>query len=147
MQFGMTACLMQDVPKNWPEGHRWSSDWEEVTCPACKEGKEPIETFVIGRAKDQPTITCKRCNRTSYSLDDVTHRWCAYCQAHHDSIWPPARRFWITHPEPALKIVRCRCGFWIGFNQTDAKNVLNTGLLCPECRANLMPEIKNMFFQ
>ena len=33
---GVTACRMPGLPGSWPEGHKWSEDWLEVTCAECR---------------------------------------------------------------------------------------------------------------
>lgn len=95
MQIGFIACMSLEMPPSkWPEGQRWSSDWDEVTCPKCREGKQPIDTFTL--AADGKSITCKRCKRTSYSLEDVQRRYCGSCHVYHEDLWPPCRAWWIT---------------------------------------------------
>jgi hypothetical protein len=32
---GVTPCGMPGVPSDWPEGHRWSDWWGDVTCLQC----------------------------------------------------------------------------------------------------------------
>lgn len=32
---GFTPCDLEGIPKDWPVGHRWSCDWEDVTCRCC----------------------------------------------------------------------------------------------------------------
>ena len=94
MQHGMTACLVNGPPANWPPGHRWSNDWDDVTCEACLAGKDLIPTFTIGVGGK--SITCLRCKRTSYHPDDVEKHYCSCCKVFHDDIWPPARKAWIN---------------------------------------------------
>ncbi len=93
MGFGMTACLVNGPPSSWPEDQKWSSDWKDVTCPGCLAGKELIHTFKI--SEDGKSITCLRCNRTSRHPEDVRQHYCGCCHAHHDDIWPPARKAWM----------------------------------------------------
>jgi len=31
----VTACGMPGLPGDWPDGHRWSGEWPEVTCRRC----------------------------------------------------------------------------------------------------------------
>lgn len=99
----MTACLVNGPPKDWPDGHLWSSEWSEVTCVACLAGRELINTYTI--SQNGKSITCLRCNRTSYNSNDVKHHYCGYCYVYHDDIWPPARRAWLADkpPEPPEK--------------------------------------------
>jgi len=40
LHHGVAACAavtpaVRGMPKDWPDGHRWSVDWGEVTCLAC----------------------------------------------------------------------------------------------------------------
>lgn len=90
---GMSACMRQGPPSAWPENHKWSNDWKEVTCDDCLLGKDLILTYTI--AADGKSITCLRCKRTSYSLKDVEHHYCGHCHVHHDDLWPPARYWWL----------------------------------------------------
>lgn len=92
--YGVTACGENGPPKDWPDDHQWSPDWADVTCEACIAGKEMVQTFAI--APDGKSITCFRCKRTSYNPNDVAHHYCGYCHVHHDDLWPPARKAWIT---------------------------------------------------
>ncbi len=94
MMYGMTACLVNGPPNTWPEDHKWTSDWEHVTCKACLAGKELTHTFTI--AEDGKSITCLRCKRTSHNPNDVENHYCGYCHAFHDDIWPPARKAWLN---------------------------------------------------
>jgi hypothetical protein len=32
---GYTPCTLEGIPKDWPEGHRWSGDPADITCPEC----------------------------------------------------------------------------------------------------------------
>lgn len=96
MMYGMTACQKPGPPGDWPEkDHRWSSDWNDVNCPHCLEGKEPFETFTI--SEDGKAITCKRCKRTSHNARDVENHYCGWCHVYHDDIWPPARHWWVEN--------------------------------------------------
>lgn len=97
MQFGMTACQKEGPPGDWEEGHKWSSDWKDVNCAECLKGREPMDTFTI--SPDGKSITCKRCKMTSYNLNDVEQRYCGHCKVYHDDIWPPARAWWVEHPD------------------------------------------------
>jgi hypothetical protein len=96
MQHGSTFCQKPGPPGKWQDGDRWDSDWATVTCPECLKAKEPMDTFVI--SEDGKSITCKRCKRKSYNLNDVANRYCDHCHQFHDDIWPPARHWWVTHP-------------------------------------------------
>ena len=98
MQYGFTACLQNGPPNAWPDGHKWSSQWNDVTCQACRDGCEMVHTFTI--AQDGKSITCLRCKRTSYSHQDVEQHYCGWCCAFHDDIWPPARKAWMKIPPP-----------------------------------------------
>lgn len=93
MMYGMTACLQNGPPKDWPDGHKWSNHWTHVTCPACLAGRELIHTYTI--AEDGKSITCLRCKKTSYSQGDVENHYCGHCHSFHDDIWPPARKAWL----------------------------------------------------
>jgi hypothetical protein len=142
MGYGMTACQMAGVPKEWPQGHRWSSDWEDVTCQSCLKGKEPIDTYVI--APDGKSITCKRCGRTSYNSGDVEQRWCEYCHVSHDDIWPPSRLWWINY-DGELMFILCKCGYRLGIRKRDAREAAVIQALwkkvgCPQCREKLKTE-------
>jgi hypothetical protein len=37
LQAGVTRCQIQmpGLPMTWPSLHRWSDNWDEVSCPAC----------------------------------------------------------------------------------------------------------------
>lgn len=133
MGYGMTACQMEGVPKEWSQGHRWSADWEDVTCEHCLKGKEPIDTYTL--SPDGKTITCKRCGRTSHSPGDVEHRWCEYCKVAHDDLWAPARRWWIDHPEPDMVHVTCdKCQFRLGILKKDLMELKARGFTqCHKC--------------
>ncbi len=91
VQFGHVACGKPGSPALWGEMQRWSSEWEDVNCPECLKGKDPVETFVI---KDG-AITCKRCRMTSHNLTDVQQHYCGHCHVFHDDLWPPSRLAWI----------------------------------------------------
>jgi hypothetical protein len=104
MQYGMTACMRKGPPVEWPDGHRWTSTWDEVNCADCLLGKNQINTYTI--SADGKSITCLRCKRTSHHPKDVERRYCGACHAFHDSIWPPARYWWITHPDPVSPTAR-----------------------------------------
>lgn len=41
----------------------------------------PVPRFRINGEK---SITCLDCNRTSYNLNDVRHRYCGHCHVFHD---------------------------------------------------------------
>jgi len=147
MQYGQTACQMAGVPKDWAAGHRWSSAWKDVTCQDCLRGKDFIDTFTISEKRD--SITCKRCNRTSYNSNDVQYHYCAYCDVFHDDIWPPARRWWIENPERDLALVSCACGYRIGFRWKQLislePNLEVAGVFrCPQCKANLFDQISKL---
>ena len=90
---GMSACMRQGPPVNWPPDHRWSSDWKDVTCDECLLGKDEIKTYLL--SGDGRAITCLRCKRTSYNPSDVRAHYCSACETWHDDLWPPARLWWI----------------------------------------------------
>jgi len=92
--YGMTACMREGPPSAWPEDHKWSSDWKDVTCEECLLGKDEIKTYTI--SADGKSITCLRCKLTSHNLNDVTYRYCASCNVSHDDLWPPACRWWLN---------------------------------------------------
>jgi hypothetical protein len=95
---GRTPCGLFGPPKEWPEGHKWEGDWSVVNCRGCLAS---YQTFVLsdqGRA-----ITCLRCKKTSYNANDVANHYCGWCHVFHDDIWPPARHWWLTHPDPQPK--------------------------------------------
>lgn len=143
MGHGMTACQMPSPPKDWPEGHRWSSAWDEVTCQECLKGKEPIDTFTV--AEDGKSITCKRCGKTSFNMNDVEHHYCGYCHVCHDDLWPPARQWWIDHPPKEMAVVVCDCGFRLGIvrsNLEEIKAGVWGNIPCPKCKAILNEKIK-----
>lgn len=94
MGYGMTACMREGPPSAWPEGHKWCSEWDKVTCEDCLLGRDLIHTYTI--AADGKSITCLRCKRTSHSLKDVEHKFCGSCNVFHDNIWPPSRHWWIN---------------------------------------------------
>jgi ribosomal protein L37E len=103
LKFGVTACLLPGVPKDWPDNHKWVSDDQKelVNCPACLQGMQfgdpTFEILEGGKA-----IKCRRCGLTSYSLKDVEHRWCGNCKVSHDDLWPPARRAWLqSYAQPS----------------------------------------------
>jgi hypothetical protein len=96
MKYGHTACNMEPhQPCDWPPGHGWASDWADVTCPVCLAGKDIPPTFAI--SADGKSITCLRCHSTSYNPKDVAQHYCGRCKVFHDDLWPPARRWWLTH--------------------------------------------------
>lgn len=145
MNYGMTACNKPGVPKSWPKDHLWSGTWDEVNCPDCLKGREPIETFTISTKGD--AITCKRCNRTSHSRKDVEQHYCGYCRVYHDDLWPPARRWWIDNPDNNLKIVVCGCGYRLGVLSSHVEEI-KAGVWgtipCPGCRTVLNEKIKEL---
>lgn len=111
MQYGMTACLENGPPSKWPDHHKWSSDWNDVTCPACIAGKELTVTFHV--SEDGKSIKCLRCRRTSHNQNDVDKHYCGCCHVFHDDIWPPARAAWLKTPligdrVPASECPTCR---------------------------------------
>jgi hypothetical protein len=151
MQYGHTACMMAGLPKDWAAGHRWSGDWNDVTCEQCLRGREPIDTFTI--SEDGKSITCKRCNRTSYSRGDIENRWCAYCQVSHDDLWPPARLWWIETLEPDMVGLHCSCGWKLGLKRKDLEEFKHIALgerfgrghfQCPKCKKDLVNEVKEL---
>ena len=101
VQYGYTACLVNGPPNTWPGGHRWSADWTEVNCGACLAGRELIPTYSI--SADGKSFTCFACQRTSYNPEDVKNHYCGFCHAHHDDIWPPARKAWLEQAQSLIK--------------------------------------------
>ena len=100
VQFGLVACEMEMPPAKWPEGHLWSSDVKDVTCEACKINAETLPpTFEIKRDAKGLRIACRICGAESYHPRDIEERFCGWCKADHDNIWPPARAMLIGHPE------------------------------------------------
>lgn len=97
VQYGLVACMREMPPAKWPDGHRWSSDWKDVTCPHCLRGRDEPYTFHIDL--NGPSITCKICGLTSFNKNDVIQHYCAHCRVFHDDLWPPARAQLIGHPE------------------------------------------------
>lgn len=53
------------------------------------------ETYVI--SEGGKSITCKRCKRTSYNLNDVAEKYCGHCHIHHGDIYPPLREAWLKY--------------------------------------------------
>lgn len=100
MQYGLTPCFMESPPASWPVHHFWSAEWENVTCEVCLAGRNIAQTFLLTNSEHGLAFTCLRCLRTSHSPKDVEHHYCGHCHAFHDDIWPPARRWWVTHPDP-----------------------------------------------
>lgn len=92
MRFGQTPCGLGGTPNEWPEDHKWDSDWDNVTCYGCMAS---YLTFRI--APDGKSITCLRCKRTSSNANDVAMHYCGNCHVFHDDIWPPARHWWVNH--------------------------------------------------
>lgn len=39
---GFTPCGMKGVPRDWPAGNLWSSNWEEVDCSRCLATRPPL---------------------------------------------------------------------------------------------------------
>lgn len=85
--------MITGKPNTWPEDHKWSVYWDDVTCPACLEGREEIKTFTIGHHGS--SITCLKCRRTSYLPQDVKFKYCGHCNVFHEDLWPPARKAWL----------------------------------------------------
>lgn len=96
LKYGVTACLLPGVPKDWPDNHKWVSeeDKEKVTCRACIQGMQWGDpTFAI--LEDGKAIKCRRCGMVSRNPKDVEQHFCSRCGVIHDDIWPPARRSWV----------------------------------------------------
>jgi len=85
--------MREGPPSLWPDNHKWSSDWKDVTCGECLLGKNEVHTFMI--SPDGRSITCLRCHMTSFNPTDVERHYCSYCDVFHDDLWPPARRAWM----------------------------------------------------
>lgn len=102
MQYGHTACLMDEPPDRWPEGHKWTGDTKEVNCAAClagmKWGESSYELLDKGTA-----FKCRRCGLISHHPEDVANHYCGQCHAFHDDIWPPARKAWIEEGQRLLR--------------------------------------------
>lgn len=98
MQFGYTVCMMLGVPKDWLEGHWWVGEWSEVTCAACLAGKAIAMTFEL--LDGGTAFKCLRCHSVSRNPNDVENHYCGHCHVFHDNIWPPARKWWVEHPDP-----------------------------------------------
>jgi ribosomal protein L37E len=96
LNHGITACAIQGPPGDWPPGHRWSSSWDDVTCEECLLGRDEIKTFTI--AADGKSITCLRCKKTSYNVNDLKNHYCGFCHVFHDDLVPWARRWWMNLP-------------------------------------------------
>jgi hypothetical protein len=97
MQFGLTACMKKGLPKDWEPGHQWSANWNEVNCEECLKGREIASTYTV--TADNLSITCLRCKFTSKNPKDVEQHYCGRCHVFHDDLWPPARRWWVAHPD------------------------------------------------
>jgi hypothetical protein len=116
LQYGHTACLIDDPPGDWPEDHRWSAETAEVTCRACLESlKWGGTTYELIDSPTTPggrAIRCRRCGTLSHNPHDVTHHYCNQCAAFHDDIWPPARLTWLKRwGDTTHKLIYCRrCG-------------------------------------
>jgi hypothetical protein len=106
-KFGVSACLLPGVPKDWPPNHKWVSDEdkEHVNCPACLQGmKYGDPTFEI--LEDGKAIKCRKCNLTSHNKNDVENRYCGHCHVFHEDLWPPARKAWLEQPADPLPVRR-----------------------------------------
>jgi hypothetical protein len=106
-KFGVSACLLPGVPKDWPPNHKWVSDEdkEHVNCPACIQGmKYGDPTFEI--LEDGKAIKCRNCNLTSHNQNDVENRYCGHCHVFHEDLWPPARKAWLEQPSDPLPVRR-----------------------------------------
>lgn len=88
------------VPSDWPANEIWSGNWEQVTCPECLMGRAGMLTLTYSIRPDGKAITCLRCKLTSHHREDIEFHYCGKCKVFHDDIWPPARHWWVTHPEP-----------------------------------------------
>jgi hypothetical protein len=78
LKFGVTACLLPGVPKDWPPNHKWVSDDQvkEVNCPSCLKGMEYGDpTFQI--LEDGKAIKCCRCGSISHNKEDVENHFVA----------------------------------------------------------------------
>jgi hypothetical protein len=103
LKFGVTACLLPGVPKDWPPNHKWVGEdsLKDVNCPSCLKGMEFGDpTFQI--LEDGKAIKCCRCGNISRDPNDVENHFCGRCHASHDDIWPPARRAWVqSYAQPS----------------------------------------------
>jgi hypothetical protein len=62
LKFGVTACLLPGMPRDWPSNHKWvgEEDKEKVTCGCCKKGMEFGDpTFKL--LDNGTKIKCLRC--------------------------------------------------------------------------------------
>jgi hypothetical protein len=53
--------------------------------------RKVLEAMVASRrsytiADDGKSITCHRCGKTSYHIEDVRHRYCGHCHIFHDDM-------------------------------------------------------------
>lgn len=98
VQYGHVACSMEMPPAKWPDGHVWSSNLDEGTCPMCRENATTLPlTFEL--LNDGKSIYCRICGAISHNPNDAAHRYCGWCHVHHEDLWPPARASLIGRPE------------------------------------------------
>lgn len=58
-------------------------DWETIgMCPECKEHCEFIGDYEL--ADDDSWIKCNKCDKTSYSKEDVKNLYCGSCHEFHE---------------------------------------------------------------
>lgn len=108
MQYGLTPHPMPMPPAKWPKNHMWvgQEGFLHLTCEACIEAfkfrTEPIYEIFYSDDGKRESIKCLRCGRTSHNLNDVNNRYCGYCHAFLDDIWPPARKAWLESGKPVM---------------------------------------------
>jgi hypothetical protein len=67
-----------------------------------------IKTFAI--SENGEAITCFFCRRTSHNLNDVTQRYCGYCNTFHDDAMRALRLFRMAFEESGDKSRRTKTG-------------------------------------
>lgn len=97
VQYGLVACAMEMPPKVWPEGHKWSSDLDDVTCAHCRENAT-LTPLTFELIEDGKAIKCRLCGSISYSKGDIDHQFCGWCKTDHGNLWPPARKMMLDNP-------------------------------------------------
>lgn len=94
-----------------------ANPWKQYTGPILDERSDP---------NNAPSITCPRCKRTSYNVNDIEQRYCGYCRRYHfevDAVDTPAPN------KP--KLPRCWLGMW---KSSDGKFIIaNEDDINPAC--------------
>ena len=71
MRYGMTPCFMSGAPSEWPDNHKWSEKWNDVTCDNCirvmKSKKAPHK--ITPAAHKKRHVELHRC------LDELCADW------------------------------------------------------------------------